>query len=327
MKRREDDLATKATAGPNVSIVIPTFRRTAMLVGLLAELSAQIKACVGDEAATVEVIVADNCPSASARQACEAARVSIPRLVYVQVETAGVVHARNAGVDAAAGAYVIFLDDDEVPRPGWLASWLAQAAKGTRAAFGPIVPRYESEPTAYRAILDRMFSRHFDLPTGGDISAEVVRLGTGNSMFNRGELNGAKTFDSRFNLVGGEDMHMIFQIADRGVRLVWNQAAAVDEVVPVHRMTAEYLKQRRFNQAQLRCILALSRGGGLAWPRLLFWMIVGVAQTVVSGSLYLLSLVRGTSDRQVFEIQMQGGLGKVFWYRNRGLSPYAAQAS
>jgi succinoglycan biosynthesis protein ExoM len=327
MKRREDDLATKATTGPNVSIVIPTFRRTAMLVGLLAELSAQIKACVGDGAATVEVIVADNCPSASARQACEAARESIRRLVYVHVETAGVVHARNAGVDAAAGAYVIFLDDDEVPRPGWLASWLAQAANGTRAAFGPIVPRYESEPTAYRAILDRMFSRHFDLPTGGDVSAEIVRLGTGNSMFDRGELNGAKTFDTRFNRVGGEDMHMIFQIAERGERLLWNEAAVVDELVPVHRMTVEYLKKRRFNQAQLRCIVALSRGGWLAWPRVLFWMTVGVAQTVISGSRYLLSLTSGSPDRDIFRIQLQGGLGKVFWYRNRGLSPYAAHVS
>ena len=60
---------------------------------------------------------------------------------------------------------------------------------------------------------------------------------------------------------------MIGGLANKGVRLMWNREATVYEVVTAERMTLDYLKRRRFNQAQLRCLLVW-RGGrptGLAW--------------------------------------------------------------
>ncbi len=194
---------------PAVSVVIPTFRRTALLEALLEALAIQITAVRArnggpkENRNPVEVIVVDNCPDASAREVCERAAARIPGLAFVHMPVPGVVNARNAGVAAASGDHVIFLDDDEIPRPGWLHNWLQHAANGVEAAFGPVVPCYEIEPAANREILDRMFSRHFDAPTGTDITRQMIRLGTGNSLFRRTRLHGARTFDLRFNRTGG----------------------------------------------------------------------------------------------------------------------------
>lgn len=101
---------------PDASIVITTYRRTAMLAELLGALRPQLR----DHA--VEVIIVDNCPDASARKVVRGEGDAALR--YVHEKRSGVVHARNTGVAAASGAYVIFLDDDEVPCIGWLDAWM-----------------------------------------------------------------------------------------------------------------------------------------------------------------------------------------------------------
>jgi asparagine synthase (glutamine-hydrolysing) len=310
--------AAAAPALPLASVVVPTYRRPDLLAGLLAALGSQAAA---EPPGSVEVIVVDNCHEASARRVCDAA--ALPGLAYVHEPRAGVVHARNAGVAAARGTYVIFLDDDEMPGPGWLASWLAQAAAGVEAAFGPVLPRYAAEPGASRRITDRMFSRDFALPTGADVTRQLVRLGTGNSMFRRARLAGRRTFDPSFNGTGGEDLHLIRRLVGEGVRLSWNREAAVGEVVTAERMTLGYLRQRRFNQAQLRCRLTLLAGGAFAWPRLGFWMLAGAAQAALSSTRGLVAQATGRPDRDLFEIDVQGGLGKLFWYRGETVPLYA----
>ncbi|MCG8442537.1 MAG: asparagine synthase-related protein, partial [Caulobacterales bacterium] len=313
-----------AATQPTASIIIPTVGREAMLGDLLEALAGQI-ANVGAARTAgggVEVIVVDNGPTPSARPVCDRAGAGVARLSYVHAPTPGVVHARNAGVAAATGEYVIFLDDDETPAPGWLASWLALAASGVEAGFGSISPLYEVEPTANRAVLDRMFSRQFDEPAGAELSARPNYLGTGNSMFRRSRLNGGRTFDPRFNKTGGEDTHLIGQLIAEGAPLIWNPSAAVSEVVSADRTSVEYLKQRRFNQAQLRCRLLHRGGGSWSWARIALWMGVGAAQTALHGSRYLLARATG-AGRAEAEIHLQAGLGKLFWYRDAGVTAYA----
>ncbi len=308
---------------PLVSVVIPTYDRPKILAAILDVLAAQIEALPPKAGNAVEVIVVDNDSAASAREVTELAMRASPALSYVLAPMQGVVHARNAGLGAACGTYVIFLDDDEIPAPAWLDSWLDLAAGGQiDAAFGRIVPRYETEPSANRSILDRMFSRAFDAPVGADITRYLARLGTGNSMFRRARLQGENTFDTRFNRAGGEDLHMIGQLTRSGARLIWNGEAGVEEVVPAARMTLDYLKKRRFNQAQLRCLLVLRGGGTWVWPRLALWMGVGLIQVVVNRGRYLLALVTGRSEREAFGIEVQGGLGKIFWCRDTTLRLY-----
>jgi hypothetical protein len=128
----------------------------------------------------------------------------------------------------------------------------------------------------------------------------MIRLGTGNSLFRRTRLNGARTFDLRFNRTGGEDLQLIRQLANEGIRLIWNREAVVDEVVPADHSNPSHLKCPRFNQAQLRCVLLLRAGGALAWPWIAVWMLMGVAQTMLNGIGYLLACAIGGPRRETF---------------------------
>src|SRR5689334_17775365 len=99
-----------------LSIVIPTFRRPRLLNRLLGELLKQA-ATFGDD---VEIIVVDNSPERSAEPIVEALGEAVR---YVPEARGGVARARNAGVAASNGRYVIFVDDDQLPVPGWLVAF------------------------------------------------------------------------------------------------------------------------------------------------------------------------------------------------------------
>jgi GT2 family glycosyltransferase len=56
--------------------------------------------------------------------------------------------ARNLGVEAATGRYVVFVDNDVVPRAGWLEALVSCADETGAAAVGPIILQGRDESTA-----------------------------------------------------------------------------------------------------------------------------------------------------------------------------------
>lgn len=305
-----------------LSIVVPTFRRPAMLAEILRA-AAEQAAARGD----AEIIVVDNCRdrSAEATVAAEAAGRPAGTVRYVAEPRPGVVHARNTGVAAAQGDFVVFLDDDEPPAPSWLDAFAAAAAAGADAAFGRIVPRYaETPPAERRPLLDRLYARDASRAEGADITDLWARLGTGNSMFRLALLDRDAAFDARFNRTGGEDMRLIRALMARGVILRWAPAALVEEIVPADRMTEDYMRRRRYNQGQLRCLLAATEGGALATPRVAFWMAVGAAQAALYGARWAAAAVVG-GDAGPWAARMQGGVGKLMWWRAAAAVSYAEE--
>ena len=107
---RLDDVLAARRARPitlTASIVICTRQRP-------QDLAACLKAIAPEIAAGREVIVVDNGPDEATRAVAEAASVR-----YVAEPRPGLSRARNAGVGAATGDVVIFVDDDVRPEPGW----------------------------------------------------------------------------------------------------------------------------------------------------------------------------------------------------------------
>ena len=228
-----------------LSIVIPTFRREAYLPPLFASLAAQIASCGVD----AEVIVVDNSPDASARVVAARGTDRLDALRYVHEPRPGVAQARNRGVAEAAGSHVVFLDDDEVPGHGWLATYARMAATGAAACFGAIDAQFDSPPpAALRQPLERVFSRHLAAPPSADVTGLRAYLGSGNSMFRRDVLAQiSPPFDTAFN-GGGEDVWLLRKLVDdRGVVLIWCPQALVAERVPADRATMAFLRRRRFS--------------------------------------------------------------------------------
>jgi O-antigen biosynthesis protein len=117
--RRREVLA----AAPFISVVICTRDRPDRLRACLNELDRQ-------EYPRFEVVVADNAPADAAVRGLVGARQGRATCRYVAEPRRGLSWARNAGIAAAAGDIIAFVDDDEVPDRHWLAGIAGGFARG-----------------------------------------------------------------------------------------------------------------------------------------------------------------------------------------------------
>jgi len=102
-------------AAPLFSVVISTRDRASQLAGCLRKLA-------GQDYPDFEVVVVDNAPTTDEVRAV--ARDAALDCRYVREDRPGLSRARNAGVGAARGDLIAFLDDDEEADPHWLAELL-----------------------------------------------------------------------------------------------------------------------------------------------------------------------------------------------------------
>lgn len=305
-----DTAALRPKPAPALSIVVPTFRREDLLPPLFRAVAEQVAGLT----LPVELILIDNSPEASARP------VPAPDFVrYVHEPVTGVAQARNRGVAESRGGHVIFLDDDELPAPGWLAAFAAAAARGDRAVFGAVEPQFPQDPPpALRAPLDRIFSRRLPAAPGAEVQHLRAYLGSGNSMFSRDTLALVDPpFDTSFN-AGGEDVWLFRRLVDRhGVLMIWCPDALVHEIVPPRRATMAFLRARRFSDGQLRCKVESDAGGLRGAARVALWMAVGAAQLGLFGLAALTTHPLSEARSVRFQLSAVGGLGKLLWWRRK----------
>lgn len=259
-----------------------------------------------------EVVVVDNDPDGSAR--VQVARCPFAR--YVHEPWPGIAFARNRGIAAAKGTHILFLDDDEVPATGWLAAFHARAEAGDAACFGPIVPRFlKPPPVGLAGPLRGIFSRAFTGRAGGEITRHRAYLGAGNAMFARAACFGdGLQFDARFN-AGGEDVWLLRKLVeDLGLALTWCPEAMVHELVPPSRMTAAFVRDRKFRSGALRCIVERGRGGLASLRRVAFWMGVGLVQVVLFGPPGLVLRALAAARAEPWLARASGGMGKLLWW-------------
>ncbi len=78
------------------------------------------------------ILVDDQSPDRSG-EICDAYAAKDPRVMVLHRRERGVSGARNAGLRAATGEYIVFLDSDDALRPGALAAALAAQAAAPNA--------------------------------------------------------------------------------------------------------------------------------------------------------------------------------------------------
>lgn len=185
---------------PRVSVVVPTYRRPALLARCLRALVAQ---SIGTHA--FEIIVVDDGHCDRTRDCVEQAARRYPRdfLRYVRpLRGRGPAVARNWGWRAARGAVIAFTDDDTVPSLVWLETGeRALHLNGWSAMAGRVVvPRQSPDaPTDHEQM------------TRGLERAEFV---TANAFVLRSELQRVNGFDTRFERAWREDTDLQFRLED-----------------------------------------------------------------------------------------------------------------
>jgi succinoglycan biosynthesis protein ExoM len=299
-----------------LSILIPTFRRPEMLRQCLDGLVPQL----ADGRA--EILVVDNDPAESARATVGA--LAHPAVRYVPEPRRGVVHARNRAIAEARGAFVAFIDDDEIPAADWVRAWLdfADADADVAAAFGKVVPLYHEPPAAGLAeLLDDLYTRDLGRPAGSDVTDLWAHVGTGNSLFRRDALPSATPFDESYNASGGEDVRLAQTMIARGHRLRWNPDAVVHEQITPERSTLAYLSARKFRHGQQRIGFVRLKGGV---PLMAVWIGIGVAQIAIYSARAAVQYAVGSPKHYSSRVRIHAGLGKLFWWRTAGQTHYAS---
>jgi glycosyltransferase involved in cell wall biosynthesis len=230
------------------SIVVATRNRAAQLLSLVRRLYDQIGE-VGD----TEIVIVDN-------RSTDDTRVAVERLIqshsnqtplrYFYESQLGLSPARNAGVRVAQGKYVIFIDDDVEPEPGWLEAYRRQVklAPNLRAAGGPIEPR--PEPNVDLPLLDHRYLwvyGHLDYGEGTLLLNSRQTLHGGNMLFNRTtflELGGlADLCGHRGDSLGGGEEHDLLARVRREfpISCYYVGKAKVYHRIPGSRATREWV--------------------------------------------------------------------------------------
>jgi succinoglycan biosynthesis protein ExoM len=288
------------------SIVIPSYRRPALLARAL-------RSCLAQRGVDFpfEIVVVDNDPAGSAMATVTeiAATVAVP-MHHVHEPRPGISHARNTGVMAATGRYLVFLDDDEEPTPDWLGSFVAVIRNsGADLAVGPVYPRFTAgDADAYRR---RKYTRDACVPTGTRLPQWA---GIGNTILDKARcFTDDEPFDPALGLTGGEDTVFLHRLLGAGRTLGWCAEAAVYETVPADRLDPKYLLRRAFRGGQgvtFMCTV-VSPPQPL---RVLRNMAIGGGQFIVYGAAALALRLLNRGDWLPLMDKAAAGLGKVLWH-------------
>ena len=195
------------------------------------------------DSVSARAIVIDNDVSPTAQETVKAVAetLSLP-IQYVHAPANNISIARNAGLDAATGEWIAFIDDDEVAAEDWLASLLETAqTEQLDAVFGPAKAVYPEDAPLWMQLQDY----HSNIPVcrGGVVQSGHTcnALMRASSDFISGEhflLEKGKT--------GGEDTEFFFRMWFKGARLGIAEDALVYEAVDPNRLSADWIRKRKF---------------------------------------------------------------------------------
>lgn len=192
---------------PQVTIVIPTYQRGALLARTL-------RAVAGLEIAVAhEVVVVDDGSDEPHLALVMDAVAACPAARLIRQENAGPARARNTGYRAGTADLVAFIDDDCAPTPDWLQRLIAPFADADER-LGAVGGRVLPEPPHNWVT---RFCAATEYSSG--VPPVFVNAATANACFRRSVLDDLGGFDEGFRHPGGDDPDLSERARAAGYRL------------------------------------------------------------------------------------------------------------
>jgi GT2 family glycosyltransferase len=238
------------TMPPKVSVIVATCRRVPRALECLASV-------LSNAYPNFEVIVVDQDPARELEAALEAQFPDEERLAYIFLNVQMLSRARNVGMAAATGDIYIFLDDDAVVDPGWIAAYVdaflcVHPTPG--AVAGRLCPRWAAPVPAWApedklymlGIYDkgprRMRMPEGDLPIGANFA--VLREVAEQIGAFREELG--FSYARKDSMLAGEDSLFTMEIRSRGYPLYYEPRAVADHLISANKLRLSYFAKRNF---------------------------------------------------------------------------------
>lgn len=218
------------------SVVIPTYNRLEMLLRVLDALESQV------DAPSFEVIVVND-GSTDATDRVVSQRTGI---TFRTQPNGGPGRARNHGVTLAQGRYVVFIGDDTVPEPRFLAEHARlhreQNDDPLAACLG-----YTGWPHSERVTAFMDYINDFGLQFGYKLirHGDVVPFNffyTSNISIDR-EVLLAHPFDTSFPSAAWEDIEVAYRLDAKGLKIHYNERAVTRHY---HQMNVDSFARRQY---------------------------------------------------------------------------------
>lgn len=294
-----------------LAVAILTFQRPEKLRAGLPLVLHQVERISLESAIPVvgRVMVIDNDPTASARRVTEA--LDSPLVSYLVEPTPGISAGRNRALDEARDDdLLVFIDDDEQPRPAWLSALVATWAD-TRAAAVVGRVAFTVEGTVDPWVSAGGFFRRSRYPTGTDMSSTAA----GNLLLDLGQIRALGVrFDPQLGLSGGEDTLFGRQLARLGGRIVWCDESIADDVVDAERATRRWVldRSRRTGNTTVIVELRLAQGSVRRSAKRVRAFIGGCGRTGFGAGRLVVGLMSGSHRHQAYGMHMlRRGQGMV----------------
>jgi len=224
-----------------ISVVIPTYNRYETLKRNLNLLAAQTLAMEDFEV----IVIDDGSSDETPRFLAEFSQRSPYQLKVITQKNSGQGVARNAGIEIAEGEIILFLGDDMLTNPDFLAAHLrfhTANPEKAKAALGIVAWHPEIKPTHFMRwlVTSGIQFKFSDLHKGKPV--DFHRFYTSNLSLKR-EFLGSERFDNRFHGWGFEDTELGYRLEKKGLQLIFHPEAVA---LHLHIITPDSLVARQF---------------------------------------------------------------------------------
>ena len=91
---------------PKISVIVPVYNAVQYLETCISSI-------IGQTYSKLEIILVDDGSTDGSSEMCDKIAETDPRIIVIHQINGGPSKARNAGIDAASGNYVLFVDSDD----------------------------------------------------------------------------------------------------------------------------------------------------------------------------------------------------------------------
>jgi glycosyltransferase involved in cell wall biosynthesis len=229
------------------SVIVCTRNRAAQLEQLLRSME---KLSLPDGLCW-ELIVVDNGSTDQTPSVIESFQTTLPVKRVVQ-PVPGLSNARNAGVQAAQGAYIVWTDDDVLVQANWLSAYLEAFERHPQAVLfaGKITPVVEEPCNAWfvrhRSYFSCLCAERDMGPTEVPLDIALDRIPYGASFAVRANEQKRYTYDSELGVapgrrMGGEETELFGRLLADGCEGWWVPDSEVLHLIPPSRQTKAYV--------------------------------------------------------------------------------------
>ena len=305
---------------PQITVVVCTRNRAIALGTALSTLTV-LKT---DERFRYEILVIDNGSTDSTQQVVRdvAAHANVTVRSVIEPE-AGIVSARNRGIQESTGEWIAFFDDDQLAEDRWLLELLTMAErKGCRCVGGMVRLKLPEGPQRKLTPVSRMLLGEtvgMDEPRTYN---DRVTPGCGNLMVHRSVFQEIGRFDPRMK-DRGEDTDLYLRMLKSGIVGWFTPKAVIHHVIPAERLNDAFLIKL---SARMACGMAENeRRVWGAWRYPLIWMARVAQAAIVLTPRWIAARIRGDHEAAVgalcrlriandslrngFRLMMTGGSG------------------